>query len=200
MPPTIGTTMSLRSRRMNGNAIFRSEKNAGDRVWCDPAEPSCASLIARTIPSLDSQSDVPDLVCWATGDRRRPVPLRRAGVCFRRARLCRSTLRWRKARTTSMRRWFAFYPAVPCPPLQHSPSSNNDSSTHGDVQQRELEYFEQRVRYEEGIVSADASGGSSPFEPLCPLLLHSGCALLGRTLQRVVPVQSGVHAEPLDRV
>ena len=136
---------------------FQKRKDAGDRVWCDPAEPSCASLIARTIPSLDSQSDVPDLVCWATvidAARYRSVEQ----VFASEEPALQINLALAEGSDDFYAEVVRLLSGSPLSAVAALPVVQQRFIDARDVQQRELEYFEQRVRYEEGIVSADASG------------------------------------------
>ena len=146
---------------------FQKRKDRGDRVWWDAAEPSCASLIARTIPSLTSQHEVRDLVDWATViDAARYRSVEQVFASEEPAlQIDLALVGGSDDLYTEVARLLANNPLAR---VAESPLVQGRFAEARKAQRRELEYFESCVRYEEGIVSADASREVLRFSRYAP--------------------------------
>ena len=145
---------------------FRARRDRGEPVWCDPAEPSCASLIARTIPSLDGRG-VRDLVNWSIViDAAKYKSVEQVFASEEPA------LRINLALADAPESFFvevarglaaeSLEEVAALPDVQHR------FATAHEVQLRELDYFGPHVRCEEGIVSADVTDEVLRFSRYSP--------------------------------
>ena len=145
---------------------FDGRKDRREPVWYDAAEPSCASLIARTIPVLDAE-EVRGLVHWSIViDAARYESV---GQVFASRE---PALRINLALADASERLFVDVArglsTGSLEQVAELPNVKERFAEAREVQLRELDYFKTRIRYVAGIVTADVTNELLRFSRYSP--------------------------------
>jgi nanoRNase/pAp phosphatase (c-di-AMP/oligoRNAs hydrolase) len=135
---------------------YEERKKRKDTVWWDPARPSCASLIADTLPSLDLDPDVSELVQWATRiDAARYSSVDQVFAAEAPA------LQLNLALVSAPDDFYASVVRLLVENPLHSAAKSPDIQSRTErarlLQRRELEHFQEQIHSRDLIVSADTS-------------------------------------------
>ena len=142
---------------------FDGRKGRREPVWYDPAEPSCASLIARTIPSEDEE-EVRDLVHWSIViDAARYESVEQVFASREPA------LRINLALADAPEPFFVDVArGLSTGSLEQVAELRERFADAREIQLRELDYFRASIRYKDGIVTADVTDELLRFSRYSP--------------------------------